>query len=594
MTDLDLAVIGNCQIGALLDRRARVVWACVPRFDGDPTFCSLLNGDGEPEGGYYDVELEGFTRSEQRYLPNTAVAETLLYDASGGVVKIVDFAPRFERHRRFFRPMMLIRIVTPLAGRPHVRVRLRPLGAYGAVRPTLTHGSHHIRYVLPSMTLRLTTDVSITAMLEERAFVLDHAVALVLGPDETLLDAPASTARQFLAETEGYWQDWVRGLSIPFEWQDAVIRAAITLKLCTFEDTGAVIAGITSSIPEAPSSGRNWDYRYCWLRDAYFVVHALNRLGATATMEQYLRYIINVATESPSQELQPVYGIAGETRLPETTVTTLAGYRGMGPVRVGNQAYEQRQNDVYGSIVLAATQYFFDRRLVTRGDRATFESLERLGERAAQIYDTPDAGIWEYRGRQRVHTFSAAMCWAACDRLARIARHLSLAERAEHWRTVADRMHGVIERRIWSDKLSCFTESFGNDHVDASLLLLPHLDFVRADDPRFASTLRVIERELRRGVHLRRYAAPDDFGAPENAFNICTFWYIDALAATGRREEAREIFENMLACRSSLGLLSEDIDPTTHELWGNFPQTYSMVGIINSAMRLSTSWEDAL
>jgi GH15 family glucan-1,4-alpha-glucosidase len=594
VSDLDLAVIGNCQIGALLDRRARVVWACVPRFDGDPTFCSLLNGNGEPEAGYYDVELAGLTRSEQRYLPNTAVVETLLHDANGGVVKIVDFAPRFQRHRRSFRPTMLVRIVTPLAGRPRVRVRLRPLGAYGAVRPTLTHGSNHIRYVLPNMTLRLTTDVSITALLEERVFVLDHAVALVLGPDETLLDAPANTARQFLDETESYWQGWARGLSIPFEWQDAVIRAAITLKLCTFEDTGAVIAGITSSIPEAPLSGRNWDYRYCWLRDAYFVVHALNGLGATATMEQYLHYIINVATESAGHELQPVYGIAGEAQLPEKTVATLAGYRGMGPVRVGNQAYEQRQNDVYGAIVLAATQYFFDRRLVTRGDRATFEALERLGERAAQIYDTPDAGIWEYRGRQRVHAFSAVMCWAACDRLARIAQHLGLADRAGHWRTVADRMHGVIEQRIWSAKLNCFVESFGNDHVDASLLLLPHLDFVRADDPRFASTVQAVERELRRGLHLRRYHAPDDFGAPENAFNICTFWYIDALAITGRREEAREIFESMLACRSSLGLLSEDIDPVTHELWGNFPQTYSMVGIINSAMRLSTSWEDAL
>jgi GH15 family glucan-1,4-alpha-glucosidase len=354
------------------------------------------------------------------------------------------------------------------------------------------------------------------------------------------------------------------------------------------------VAGITSSIPEAAHSARNWDYRYCWLRDAYFVVHALNRLGATGTMEQYLQYIINVATESGGQELQPVYGVGGEARLPERTVPMLTGYRGMGPVRVGNQAYEQRQNDVYGSVVLASMQYFFDRRLVTRGDLATFERLERLGERAAQTYDTPDAGIWEYRGRQRVHTFSAVMCWAACDRLARIALHLGAAERAAHWRSIASRMHGVIEQRSWSDKLGCFTESFGIDDVDASLLLLPHLDFVRTDDPRFASTLRTIERDLKRGHHLRRYHAADDFGSPENAFNICTFWYIDALAVTGRREEAREIFESMLACRNSLGLLSEDIDPKTHELWGNFPQTYSMVGIINSAMRLSMSWEDAL
>lgn len=594
MSDLDLAVIGNCQIAALLDRRARIVWACVPRFDGDPTFCSLLSGTAEPAAGFADVDLTGFAGSEQTYLTNTAIVETVLRDTGGGAVKLIDFAPRFQQHRRSFRPMMLVRIVVPLAGRPIVRLRVRPLGDYGAVRPATTCGSNHIRYLLPGTTLRLTTDVSITALLEERAFVLDHPIALVLGPDETLVDAPGNTARQFLAETQAWWEDWVRGLSIPFEWQDAVIRAAITLKLCTFEDTGAVIAGITTSIPEAPDSGRNWDYRYCWLRDAYFVVHALNRLGATGTMEQYLRYIINVATDSSGQNLQPVYAIGGEARLPERTVSSLAGYRGMGPVRVGNQAYEQRQNDVYGSVILAAMQYFFDRRLVARGDLATFERLERLGEQAAALYATVDAGLWEYRGRQRIHTFSAVMCWAACDRLAKIAAHLAAGDSAQRWRAIADRLHAEITHEAWNDSLGRFTESFGNHDVDASLLLLPHLDFVRADDPRFARTLHAVESELRRGRHLRRYHAADDFGSPENAFNVCTFWYIEALAATGRRDEARDIFAEMLECRNRLGLMSEDIDPATRELWGNFPQTYSMVGIVNSAVLLSRSWEEAL
>jgi len=594
VTDLDLALVGNCQIAALVDRSARIVWACLPRFDGDPVFCSLLSGSDEPAAGYYDVQLTGGAHSEQRYEPNTAIVTTTLRDASGGVVKVIDFAPRFQQHGRFFRPMMLVRMLVPLAGNPRVRVRMRPLGDYGAARPTLTHGSNHIRYVLPHLTLRLTTDASITAILEEREFVLDRTVALVLGPDETLLDGPGNVVQHFLVDTRTYWETWTHGLSIPFEWQDAVIRAAITLKLCTFEDTGAVIAGVTTSIPEAPSSGRNWDYRYCWLRDAYFVVHALNRLGATTTMENYLRYIVNLATTDAGRNLQPVYGISGEARLPERIVTTLPGYRGMGPVRVGNQAYEQRQNDVYGSVVLAATRLFFDQRFASRRDMATFQRLERLGERAVECYDTPDAGLWEYRGRQRVHTFSSVMCWAACDRLARVAAHLSADERARHWRATADRLHAEIDRRAWNDRLGCYTESFGGDDLDASALLLHHLDFVRCDDPRFLSTVRAIERALGRGRHLLRYASPDDFGAPENAFNICTFWYIDALAVTGRREEARDVFESMLSCRNGLGLLSEDIDPVTHELWGNFPQTYSMVGIINSAMRLSRSWEDAL
>jgi len=591
--NLDLALIGNCQIAALLDGQARMVWACLPRPDGDPVFCALLGGEGEPDAGFYDVEVINGTRSEQRYVPNTAIVETLLHDDGGGVVKIIDFAPRFQLNRRFFRPVMFVRLVVPVAGSPRVRIRLRPLGEYGAERPTLTHGSNHIRYVLPNLTLRLTTDASITAILEERAFVLDHPLALVLGPDETLTDSPSAIAYHFLAETKNLWESWAHGLSIPFEWQDAVIRAAITLKLCTFEDTGAVIAGVTTSIPEAPNSGRNWDYRYCWLRDAFFVVQALNRLGATTTMEQYLRYVINVATEAGDKPLQPVYGISGEPRLTERIVTSLPGYRGMGPVRVGNQAYEQVQNDVYGSVVMAATQFFFDRRIVVAGDLAALQRLERLGERASQLFDAPDAGPWEYRGRQRVHTFSSAMCWSAADRLARIAARLGAADRASHWRGVADRIHAEIVRAAWNPSLGCFTESFGRDELDACALLLPALGFLRADDPRFKSTVHVLERALRTGSHVRRYVSADDFGAPESAFNICTFWYIDALAAIGRQDEAREIFENMLACRTSLGLLSEDIDPKTNELWGNFPQTYSMVGIINSAMRLSRSWEEA-
>ncbi len=594
MADLNLAVVGNCQIAALIDAKGGLVWGCFPRFDGDPAFCSLLSGKDDPDGGFFDVQLAGFTRAEQRYVPNTAIVNTVLHDGNGGTVKIVDFAPRFKQHGRIFRPMVLVRMIVPLAGNPRVRIRLRPLGDYGALKPTSTHGSNHIRYVLPDVTLRLTTDASVTALLEEREFVLDHPVSLVLGPDETLMGNPSSIAHHFLNETENYWEEWTHSLSIPFEWQDAVIRAAITLKLCTFEDTGAVIAGITTSIPEAPDTGRNWDYRYCWLRDAYFVVHALNRLGATTTMEQYLRYIVNLATEDAGKDLQPVYSISGEARLPERTVETLAGYRGMGPVRVGNQAYEQQQNDVYGSVVLAATRLFFDRRYESRGDLTTFHRLERLGERAAQLYNMPDAGLWEFRGHRRVHTFSSVMCWAACDRLGRIAAHFKADDRARYWDGIAKTIHAEIDQRAWSEELGYFRESFERDEIDASALLLHNLHFLTPDDPRFASTVHAIGKSLAQGQHLRRYAYRDDFGRPDNAFNICTFWYIDALAAMGREDEARDIFEHMLACRNPLGLLSEDIDPVTNELWGNFPQTYSMVGIINSAMRLSRSWEDAL
>jgi len=590
--DLNLAAIGNCQIAALLDARARIVWCCMPRLDSDPVFFSLVNGERQ-DVGVYELELKDLARHEQRYLRNTAMLETILYDAHGGAVRIVDFAPRLPLFDRVYRPMMIIRLVEPLAGQPMVRVRLRPSFNYGAGVPEVTLGSHHVRFVMPSLTLRLTTSMSVNHVLDERWVVLDEPVSLVLGPDESITESVMDVARKFLRETQHYWQEWVRGLAIPFEWQEAVIRAAITLKLCTFEDTGAVVAALTTSIPEVAHSGRNWDYRFCWLRDSYFVVHALNRLGATKTMREYLRYMVNISANALDGRLQPVYGIGGESTLEEFEIAQLAGYRGMGPVRVGNQAYQQTQHDIYGSVVLAATQLFFDERLPTRGDVAAFERLEALGHQAVACFDQPDAGLWEYRGRQRVHTFSSVMCWAACDRLARIAARLGLPDRAATWAAHARHLREVTCARAWDPRQHSFTESWGRPEMDASLLMLSELGFLPEGDPRFRGTLAAIENQLRRGQHLFRYAAEDDFGAPANAFNLCTFWYIDALHAVGRVEEARELFENILACRNPLGLLSEDLDPGTGELWGNFPQTYSMVGIIKSAMRLSRSWEEA-
>jgi GH15 family glucan-1,4-alpha-glucosidase len=601
MSNLELAVIGNCSYSALIDRRGRILWSCLPRFDGDPVFCSLLNGaDAADNGqdddgiGFYDIRIDDFARSEQFYLNNSAVLVTTLYDSHGSAVEITDFAPRFKQLDRFYRPVMIIRQIRPVIGNPRIRIMLRPAADYGAHRPDITHGSNHIRYVSAANTLRLTTDVPISYIVEEVPFVLEEAYTLILGPDETLTRPIAEAGRDFREKTNDYWREWSRYLSIPFEWQDAVIRAAITLKLCSFEESGAIIAAMTTSIPEAPGSKRNWDYRFCWLRDAYFVVHALNRLGATRTMEDYLRYITNVAASASNGHLQPVYSVTLGSKLTERVEPGLAGYRGMGPVRVGNQAYEHIQNDVYGSVVMAATQMFFDRRLAQPGNVRIFERLESIGEQAIAVFDQPDAGLWEFRTIAKVHTFSAVMCWVACDRLAKISAQIDLPARVEYWRGHADKIHQVVCANAWNAELNSFVESFGDgDDVDASLLLLHDLGFLAADDPRFAGTVAAVENKLRRGDFLFRYISPDDFGVPETSFTICTFWFVDALVALGRIEEARALFENALSCRNHVGLLSEDLDPRSGELWGNFPQTYSMVGLISSAMRLSKSWEEA-
>ncbi|HXF67291.1 MAG TPA: glycoside hydrolase family 15 protein [Burkholderiales bacterium] len=591
---LDLALVGNCSVAALVDANAEIVWACMPRMDGDAVFCSLLRerrGDGD--FGFFAVDLADFSHSEQEYIANTPIVATRLYDRRGGAVEVVDVAPRFLQFGRMFSPMTLVRQIRCIAGSPRVTLRLRPARDYGAARADTTFGAHHVRYLCGDFVLRATTDCSITALVEENPFVLQGTVSFVLGPDETLQGSPGEVARRFLEETRDYWQDWTRDLSIPFEWQDAVIRAAITLKLSAVDDTGAVVAAVTTSIPEAPGSGRNWDYRYCWLRDAYFTINALNRLDATRTLERYLSYIVNVAAGSPDARLQPVYRISGRREMDETVAPALPGYRGMGPVRIGNQAWRQVQNDVYGSAVLAATHIFFDRRLLRPGNEALFAQLEALGEQAAAVWREPDAGPWELRGRTRVHTFSSVMCWGACDRLAKIAARLGLGERAAYWRARAEAIRSAVCELAWNEKRGSFVATLGGEDLDASLLLLAELGFLRADDPRFAATVAAIERELRRGDFVFRYTDADDFGVPQNAFVVCTFWYIDALAALGRREEARALFENLLACRNRHGLLSEHIDPATRELWGNFPQTYSMVGLINSATRLSIPWEEA-
>jgi GH15 family glucan-1,4-alpha-glucosidase len=588
--DLNLGVIGNSIIAALIDRVGQIVWSCIPRLDGDPVFCGLLAKEGE---GVCAVDLVDYASSEQSYLGNTAILTTTLTDRSGAKIRITDFAPRFRQYERIFRPMMLIRRIEPVSGLARVRFRIRPRFEYGKVTPIVTHGSNHIRYQSGNGTLRLTTDAPITYLLEEAPFVLDTPLTLILGPDESVLGSIPGLSRDFLERTKEYWDEWVRYLSIPFEWQDAVIRAAITLKLCSYEETGAIVAALTTSIPEHPDSGRNWDYRYCWLRDAYFVVQALNRLGATRTMEDFIRYITNVAMLEPEQRLKPVYGVVPGAALDEREATALPGYRGMGPVRVGNLAAIQVQNDSYGSVVLAAAQMFFDHRLPHKGDRSLFERLERLGEIAAAVGLEPDAGLWEFRGRQRVHTHSAVMCWAACDRLAKIARKLELPDAAERWHGEAVRLRRAIMENAWNAKLGTFVAEFGGEDLDASLLLLHEVGFLSPSDPRFISTVDAIARDLLHDGHLFRYVAEDDFGRPRLAFTICSFWYIDALAAIGRTEQARELFENLLKCRSHLGLLSEDIDPANRELWGNFPQTYSMVGLIVSAMRLSKTWEEA-
>ena len=379
---------------------------------------------------------------------------------------------------------------------------------------------------------------------------------------------------------------------MPRDYQHEVVRSALALKLHQYDDTGALLAATTTSIPEYPGSGRNWDYRFCWLRDAYFTLNALERLGHSEEMERFLEYLRNLS-EQRAGVLQPAYRINGDSDAEERILEHLAGFEGDGPVRIGNQAFEHVQNDVYGEMVLGVSRLFLDARFVGEVPRHTaVEMIQVLVDQMDARLDEPDAGLWEFRGKTRLHSFSVLMHWAGARRAVEVAEALEAPELAAHARTVEVRARELLETQCWNDEIGALTQVAGEPQLDAAMLLAIHLGFFEPEDPRASRHVDAIRASLSvDGGLLRRYTVPDDFGQMEAAFTVCTFWLVEALALIGRTDEARDLFERLLTLDNGLGLYSEDILPDTLEQSGNFPQTYSHVGLINAAFRLSRRWD---
>ena len=591
MSQLDYALIGNCQVSALLDHQGQYVWSCLPRFDSPSVFSALL---GEPSDGIWSClpDTKEF-ETKQRYLRNTNVVQTEFHYKNGDRFDLIDFAPRFQRGDSYYRPPQFIRILRAVRGNPRIRMQVWPKFHYGRTAPEISQTGDGIIYRTTGAQLFLQTDLATTYLIEGQSFELTGTRYCVLSHGAPFEGNLKFTCEEFLDRTLLYWRTWVKHCSLPFEYQEAVIRSALALKLHVFEDTGAIIAATTTSIPESPSGGRTWDYRYCWLRDAYFVILVLNQLGHFEEMERFIQFLHNIAVGEPDAELQPVYGISGERELNETILPWLKGFRGHGPVRIGNAAYNHAQYDAYGEMVLAVAPLFFDSRLDRVDPQRAFENVVQLVERGIRAFEKPDAGIWEFRGEKRHYTFSKLMCWAGVDRGLKIAAKLGRSDAFPHWFTAAEAMRKKIEREAWNAELKIYTQHLNGNEADASNLLMAAVNFHSSKDEKYRLTVENYERMLLSKGYVFRYRAQDDFGVPLHAFTICTFWLVDALVALNRKEEARAIFERVLSCSNHVGLLSEDVDPSTNELWGNFPQAYSHVGIINSAFRLSKSWDEA-
>lgn len=584
----DIGLIGNCQFSALIDNTGEVVWCCLPRFDSEPVFSTLLD---ERDGGRFMVGTPDGSHGQQRYLDNSNVLETVFRTADGAF-RVLDFAPRFGQRDRMFRPTQLFRIVEPIDGAPRVRVLCAPRLGWSKAAPQALQGSNHIQFEGFANPLRLTTDIP-PSHLSGQPFALTERRHLALTWGAPIEEPLANLCERFLLDTTQYWRRWVKHCNIPPMFQQEVIRSALALKLHCFEDTGAIVASMTTSIPEAPSSGRTWDYRYCWLRDAYYALEAFRLLGHFEEREKFTVFLLNIAGDRPDLALAPLYRVDGTRDLDEQILEHWPGFNSDGPVRIGNAAAAQIQHDIFGEMVLALAPVFFDDRFSTERTPASLALLERLTHRAIALAGTPDAGIWEYRTDAKPQTFSSLMSWAAADRMAALAARHTPAQAAE-WHLSAEAIRDQIVARAWNPRLNAFAATYGGGDLDASLLEMANLRFLPPDDPRLRATIQAIRDGLSQDGWLLRYRLDDGFGRPTVAFLICSFWLVEALATIGETIEARNVMAHIRGACSPLGLLSEDCETGARRLWGNFPQAYSHVGLIHAAFAASPRWSEIL
>lgn len=586
MTDTHLyqtGIVGNCSYIAHIHKNTNISWLCWPKFDSSFVFGSLLD---EKKGGECSILPTTEYTSNQYYIENTNVLRTEI-TAEDGKYRVTDFAPRFQQNERYFKPLMLIRKIEPLEGNPRVKVTCTPVCEYGRSKMKPSIGSNHINYVGCEEDMRLTTNVSINYILDEQNFVLNEVKYLIFTYGYEL-DAPlVATTESFLRETIAYWRMWIKHSTIAAFYQTQVIRSALVLKIHQYEDTGAIIASSTTSLPESLGSTRNWDYRYCWLRDSFYVLTSLNHIGHFEEMERYFSYISDITMDSDTR-YQPLYSITGERKIVETTLDHLHGYMGEQPVRIGNQAYEHIQNDINGQVLISMLPLYTDHRFVfsERGDSKRW--IEGVLKKIEMTIDEKDAGIWEFRNIANTHCYSNLFQWAGAKAALKMAKTIDDADLADRAILMVDKAAAHIEA-CYDEQRKVYTHAVGSKYLDASTLQLIVMGYLEPTSQRAKDHLIGLEKELKTEEGLfYRYVHEDDFGKPKTTFLICGFWYVEALACVGRLDEAIEAFSNITKYCNHLSLFSEDVDAKNGSQWGNFPQTYSHVGLMNAAYRIST------
>lgn len=586
MKNLNYGIIGNCRSAALVSDKGAIEWCCLPEFDSASVFAKILD---QEIGGSFEILVTDDYTITQKYIPNTSILVTTFSNGTDAF-EINDFMPRYRKDKRgYMAPPEIIRYFKKLSGSPSFRILYDPRLDYASGVTTSFVKANHIVSLTGTIkfdSLFLYSNFDLESIAAGNEITLQEDGYLLMAYNEKIFIPKLAKINLEFERTKTYWLGWSDKTTEYKKYNEQIARSAITLKLLSYEKTGAVLAAATTSLPETIGEVRNWDYRFCWIRDASMVVKVISELGHKKLAKDYLQFIIDLVPNK-DEKLQIMYGINKEKKLTEETLDHLSGYMGSKPVRIGNAAYSQRQNDIYGILM----DVIYQQLITFSNDTENGEELWNITKGIVWVVDKhwqePDKGIWEFRTEERHFTFSKILCWTAIDRAIKVAKILGKNHKVEKWEPLADAIKNDIMANAWNESAQAFTQSYGSNDLDTSVLLMENYGFIEAMDPKYVSTVKAIERDLSNDGLLYRYKNKDDFGLPSSSFTICTFWFINSLYKIGEEKKAEKLFEQLLSYSNHLGLFSEDIDFETKRLLGNFPQAYSHLALIETAINLS-------
>lgn len=586
MDNLNYGIIGNCRSAALVSDKAAIEWCCLPEFDSSSVFAKILD---EKIGGSFEILVDDSYKTKQRYLKDTCILATSFSNGTDSF-EVRDFMPRYKKeNKKFHAPPELIRYIKYKSGKPTFRVKYDPKLEY-AKGETSSYVKEDFIASLTKVekfdTVFLYSNFDKETIINGEEIKLKSDGFFLMNYNEKLFPPNKENVRLDYERTKVYWLDWMETTPNYQRYNKEIARSAMTLKLLSYEKTGAILAAATTSLPETIGEVRNWDYRFCWVRDASMVVKVVSQLGHKKLAKRYLQFIVDLIPDK-DEKLQIMYGINKEKKLTEEILDHLSGYKGSAPVRIGNAAYEQQQNDIYGILMDVIHQRLVQFDNDTDNGEELWSITKGIVWVVSKHWKEADKGIWELRTEDRHFTFSKVLCWVAIDRAIKVATILNKKSKIKKWDKLEEEIRNDIMTNAWSDKAKAFTQSYGSDELDASVLLMEHYGFVEAKDEKFVNTVHAIERDLSNDGLLYRYKNKDDFGLPSSSFTICTFWFINSLYKIGEEKKAVEWFDRLLSYSNHLGLFSEDIDFKTKRLLGNFPQAYSHLALIETAINLS-------